>query len=95
MGLESQQGIDTQADYTQGNYGYVDQPTTAEKSNAAGYKSAGYTSLLGSGGNAQTVIENALAAGYPVAIGIPVYDNFYNATASAPYVDVPSPGSTL
>lgn len=95
LSLESQQGIDTQADYTQGTVDYVDQPTAAEKTNAANYKSTGYTSLLGSGGNAQMVIENALAAGYPVAIGIPVYDNFYNATPSTPYVDVPASGATF
>jgi hypothetical protein len=94
MSIEAQQGIDTQADYTQGNYNYTNQPTAAEKTNAANYKSTGYSSLLGSG-TAQTVVENALAAGYPVAVGIPVYSNFYNATAAASYVDVPPSGSTF
>src|SRR5579885_1481342 len=38
LSLEQQQGIDTQSDYTQGNYDYWDQPTPAERQNASHYK---------------------------------------------------------
>jgi hypothetical protein len=98
MSFEAQHGIDTQADYWQGTTDYTDLPTAAEQANAANYKSTGYTALYSSfigTGNPQTIIESTLAAGYPVAVGIPVYGNLTNANPAAYYVDVPPPGSTL
>lgn len=95
FGIE-QQGIDTQADYVQGNYDYTNLPTAAEQENASHYHSTGYTQIYAQGaGSAQQAIENAMAAGKPVAVGIPVYSNFMNATASAPLVDVPPAGAPL
>lgn len=94
FGIE-EQGIDTQADYFQGNYDYTDQPTSSERANAAHYHITGYTSIYQQGsGNAQQAIEAAMAAGQPVVVGIPVYSNFMYATAAAPFVDVPPAGST-
>src|SRR5579883_1676749 len=96
LSLEQQQGIDTQSDYTQGNYDYWDQPTPAERQNASHYKITGFGQIyVQGGGNAQQAIQNALANGQPVVIGLPVYGNFMYASASQPYVDVPPPGSTL
>lgn len=94
FGIE-EQGIDTQSDYVQGNYDYQDQPTAAERANAAHYRVTGYTSIYQQGsGNAQQAIESALAAGQPIVVGIPVYSSFMYASASAPLVDVPPAGAT-
>jgi hypothetical protein len=94
--LEQDRGIDTQSDYTQGNYDYWDQPTAAERQNASQYKVTGFGQIYRQGsGNAQLAIETALADGQPVVIGLPVYSNFMYASASQPYVDSPPAGSTL
>lgn len=54
------------------------------------YHLTGYEPIYTSGvGSAQQAIETAMAAGRPVALGIPVYSNFMGATASAPLVGVP------
>jgi len=37
----------------------------------------------------QQAIEQSIASGNPVALGIPVYDNFYNAGASSYYIGLP------
>ncbi|MCL2782263.1 MAG: C1 family peptidase [Actinomycetia bacterium] len=75
------QGVDTQDDYTYGNYNYMTQPTAAQMANAANSKFTGYTTLFAtSSGNvgalAQTSIENALSQGEPVAIGFQVRNGF-------------------
>ena len=76
-----QQGIDNQADYWQGNFDYSDLPSSAEKANAVNWKLTSYGDLpiqpSGSSDVTQQSIETALAAGTPVVIGIPVYDNFF------------------
>ncbi|MDQ1485460.1 MAG: hypothetical protein QOJ62_1153, partial [Actinomycetota bacterium] len=72
-------GVDTQADYTQGLYDWHTLPTAAQKANAAAYKVTGWAHLF-QGGNqgakAQQLIQQALAAGTPVALGLEVFDNF-------------------
>jgi hypothetical protein len=93
LNIAASQGVDTRADYAQGDDDYTDQPTSSETANAARYKIASWTSLS-TGGGARASIENALSSGNPVAIGIPVYSNFYNAGASSYYVDVPTAGMT-
>jgi hypothetical protein len=78
-------GVDTQSDYYQGNFDYKDQPTTAEKAAAVNWKLSSFTDLPVSqsgGTTTQTSIETALAAGDPVVIGIPVYDNFFDVTSA-------------
>ena len=78
--IDQSQGVDNQADYTQGNFDYWDQPTAAEKAHAVNWKLTSYAdlSIQPSGSSAVTKqsIESALAAGNPVVIGIPVYSNF-------------------
>ncbi len=81
----TQQGIDTRLHYTQGDFDYSDQPTSAEIANASQYKIQGYSALyLGTSSFAtdQQAIETAMAAGSPVVLGIAVYPSFYYATAS-------------
>src|ERR1700760_576104 len=43
--IQKSQGIDNQADYTQGNYDYTHLPTTAETTNAAKWVLSGYQDL--------------------------------------------------
>jgi C1A family cysteine protease len=81
MSLASTQGDDASSDYGQGAYDWTTQPTAAQHANAANYKLTGYTTLFandaGLGGSAlQVSIQNALAAGQPVAIGFPVRPGF-------------------
>jgi hypothetical protein len=71
-----QRGIDTRADYTQGDYDYTDLPTDHQTYNAAHYTIASYSDVRGP--NLQNWIETSIASGNPVVLGIPVYDNFYN-----------------
>lgn len=90
LDMMTAQGVDTRADYTQGDTDYADAPSAAEHVNAAPYKIAGYNVLFqgtGPGPSAQQEIEAAIAGGNPVAIGIPIYDNFWNASSTAYYID--------
>lgn len=72
------QGVDTQADYTQGNYDFTDLPTDGERANAAGYKMTAYSIVYntypnGPGAAGDDAIRSQIAAGHPVAITVPVY----------------------
>ena len=87
-----QGGIDTRADYTQGDYNYTTLPTSAETTNASHIKLASYQDVSGS--NLQNWIETTLAGGNPVAVGLPDYPEFDNASASNPLVGLPKPGET-
>jgi len=95
--IDVQQGIDTQSDYPQGNFDYKDQPTAAEKANAVNWKLTSYSDLPVVTSSSSTVtqqsIETAIAAGDPVVIGIPVYENFfYIGTAEEGFYARPSGG---
>ena len=74
--MEQKQGIDTKADYWQGDFDYTTQPTAAERSNAAHYKLSGYTKLPTSGSAAKNAIMNAISQGLPVPIGFQVHQSF-------------------
>ncbi|WP_433053061.1 IPT/TIG domain-containing protein [Dactylosporangium sp. CS-033363] len=81
-------GVDTQDDYVQGVYGYQTAPTATEVANAANYKLSGWTTLwVGDkqGDKAKTAIKTAIAAGTPVAIGIPVFKDFMYLKGNALY----------
>jgi hypothetical protein len=86
MDIAQAQGVDTQADYTQGNYNYTQLPSAAQKANAAGYRISGYETLTTAakpGTTAtETAIKSALADGKPVIVALPVYTNFYSVTAA-------------
>ncbi len=90
--IMQQQGIDTRADYTQGDYDYTDLPTQAETANAVHIKIASYNEV--DGVNQQSNIESILAGGNPVVIALPIYPEFDHATASNPLVGLPQPGET-
>ena len=73
------QGVAEEKVYSQGNYDWRTQPTTAERANAAGHKLTSYTYLFsgaGQGAAGATAIKGALAAGRPVMLAIDVYDSF-------------------
>ncbi|MEV4702457.1 IPT/TIG domain-containing protein [Actinoplanes sp. NPDC049316] len=72
-------GIDTQADYWQGTTNWKSAPTAAQIANARNYRVSGWTRLFngaGQGATARTAIMQALASGSPVALGIPVFQDF-------------------
>ncbi|TDQ00518.1 C1 family peptidase [Labedaea rhizosphaerae] len=90
--MEQQQGIDTKADYWQGDFDYTTQPDAAERANAAHYKISGYTELPTSGGSTtKNAIMNAISQGEPVAIGFQVHQSFMslNSTTAANYTYLP------
>jgi hypothetical protein len=80
LDVAASQGVDSQADYAQGNYDWWDTPTAPEIANAMNWQLTGYqeltTQVSGSSTVTQQSIEAALAKGIPVAIGFPVYENF-------------------
>lgn len=84
--IDAQQGVDNQADYWQGNFNYSTMPTALEKTHAVNWKLTSYSDLSIETSAKSTVtqqaIETALAAGTPVVIGIPVYDNFFGVTSA-------------
>jgi hypothetical protein len=72
-------GIDTQEDYFQGTTNWQQAPTQAQIDNARNYRVSGWNRLFngaGQGTGAQLAIEQALASGNPVAMGMPVYRDF-------------------
>ncbi len=78
--LMQSQGVPSQSVYSQGNYDWQTQPTTAERTNAALHTTtAGQFLFYGDnqGDAARTAIETALAANHPVSLSIPVYDAFF------------------
>ncbi len=78
-------GVDTRAHYAQGDDNYTNGPTADERANAARFAIAGYSVLFQGdhqGTKARRAIERAMATGNPVGLGIPVYDNFWNADAA-------------
>ena len=90
LNLQASQGIDTRADYKQGDYNFTDLPTEAEAANASHIRIASYQDVGGS--NLQGWIESVLAGGNPVAIALPVYPEFDRASATNPLVGLPRPG---
>jgi len=84
------QGVATRSAYAQGDQDYTDAPTLGERAGAAPYKIAGATVLFQGttqGDAARTAIEESIAGGAPVGLGIPVYDNFWNADSAHAYID--------
>jgi hypothetical protein len=89
--IGEQQGIDTQADYSQGSFDFADPPTPAEQANAALYKMTPFATLYNNGGEAnapvtkpgsgiRTDLESTLAAQHPVALSIPAFIPMYQLT---------------
>jgi|GEM_PF-3383745 len=76
--IAQSQGVDNIADYTQGDYNYTTQPTSAQVQHAASWKLSGYDNLpIQQGQTTQDAIKTSLAANKPVVLGIPVYYNFF------------------
>lgn len=75
-----QQGNDTMAHYSHTTTDFRSKPNDAERANAANHKISGYQTLFalrhGGGAIGVAAIQAALAAGKPVAIGIPIRAGF-------------------
>jgi hypothetical protein len=96
LDILQQQGIDTAADYEpmEQNLDCATQPTAAQQAVAAKYAISGYQQLDLSS-DPRGAIEQALAAGVPVVLGILAYDELMNATAQSFLVGPPAAGSHL
>ncbi|WP_163567513.1 C1 family peptidase [Fodinicola feengrottensis] len=86
--MEQDQGIDTKADYPQGDFDYTTQPTAAQRQNAAHYRISSY-STLPLDGTLQQAIESAVVQGQAVVVAFRVRQSFDYVTADD---DVYSPG---
>lgn len=88
------QGIDTAADYAKHHSSpttdWKNQPTAAEKTNAATNKITGwitlYNTLGAPGQTAVTALKQTLASGRPVALAIAVYSRFMDAAGPSSVV---------
>jgi hypothetical protein len=84
-GVLAKQGIPSQAVYSQGNYNWKSLPTSTEKAEAAGHKSAGLQWITGGnygGGTAvKLAFERALASGHPATLSMEVFEPFFNLDA--------------
>ncbi|MFG1793361.1 C1 family peptidase [Nocardia sp. NPDC049149] len=78
--LEQSQGIDTKADYWQGDFDYTTQPDAAERANAAHYRLSGAADLTK--GDIVANIKKSIASGLPVPIGFEVRESFENLDSS-------------
>jgi len=82
LGMEQQQGIDTKADYYQGDFDYTTQPDANEVANAAHYKLSGYQTLpVGDG--AEDAIKSSISQGLPVSVGFNVRQSFMDLSGQA------------
>ncbi|MBS2533906.1 C1 family peptidase [Catenulispora sp. NF23] len=82
LGMEQQQGIDTKADYYQGDFDYTTQPDANEIANAAHYKLSGYQTLPVGDGSEQA-IKDSISQGLPVSIGFNVRQSFMDLSGQA------------
>ena len=88
------QGIDTAADYAKHHatptVNWKQQPTAADRTNAANNKITGwitlYNTLGAPGQTAVTDLKQTLASGRPVALSIAVYQRFMDAAGAKPVV---------
>lgn len=87
------QGIDTRADYRQGDFDYTSQPDAHERANAAHWRLSGYTSL-DTGPAAVAAVEQAISSGLPVAGMLTVHKSFSKITPAAARAYTYRPGPT-
>lgn len=78
------QGIDTRAHYTHGDYDWRTTPTAAERTNAELFQATSWTNLYDGvpGDGAITSIKSVLASQHPVALLFPIYPAFDALSAS-------------
>ncbi|MFI9271360.1 C1 family peptidase [Kitasatospora sp. NPDC052896] len=75
------QGLDTKADYWQGDFDYTTQPDANETANAANWKLSGYTAL-DTGDALVNEVKSSLAQGEPVVFAFEVYQSLEDIDAS-------------
>ncbi|WP_329577110.1 C1 family peptidase [Kitasatospora sp. NBC_01250] len=85
------QGLDTKADYWQGDFDYTTQPDANETANAANWKLSGYTAL-DTGSALVDEVKSSLAQGEPVVFAFNVYQSLedIDATTAGNYSYYPS-----
>jgi hypothetical protein len=93
------EGNDSMSDYAHSLTDFVNLPTASEEANAANFKISGWQTLFayatgGGGNNGISQIKTALAAGKPVAIGLPVRPGFDNMANSSTTLDTDTTGTS-
>jgi hypothetical protein len=81
--IEQDQGIDTKADYTPGDFDYTTQPNAAQRANAAHYEISGY-SVLPLDSTLRQSIESAVSQGQAVVISFEPRQSFNDVSAANP-----------
>ena len=94
LNIAYNQGVDTAADYGSGwATDYTTQPSYSQKANAGRFKISGWRDLFingsATGASADEIysMKSQLAAGFPVAIAMNVYDSLYAFHGSGSYTD--------
>lgn len=83
--MATEQGIDTRAHYTPGDYDYWTQPNQSHRANAAKYRLSGYQALPLQGEAAKQAIKKAISAGSPVPIGMQIRQSFNDVSPQNPW----------
>jgi hypothetical protein len=86
-------GLDTRADYSQGDFDSADLPTSAEATSGARYRIAQINDYEGP--NLGTQIKNSLTNGQPMAINISIFPSFMSLVSSNWFVQPPTDGAQL
>jgi hypothetical protein len=89
LSIQHSQGLDTRADYHQGDFDFTTQPTSSEQTSAQLYTTSDYKVFSNprdpkngfSNDAFQQWIEAMIAGGTPIAISIPVYSEFTDVSA--------------
>jgi hypothetical protein len=97
LDIQKAQGIDSNGDYLHLSDDANTRPNDSERTNAERYKISGYIDVSNPDHSVAFAqwITNTLAAGNPVAIGIPVYPEFKNATSSSWFINTPADTGAL
>jgi Papain family cysteine protease len=99
LNVAQTQGNDSMAHYSHSTVDWFDTPNTSERANASNFRISGSQTLFsntsgqGGGPAGQTMIQNALASGKPVAIGLPIRPGFDNMGHDVSAVDTDITGT--
>ena len=87
-------GLDTRADYAQGDFDSADLPTAAEAANGAKYRIASINQYAG-GANLGAQIKASIDNGQPLAISATIFDGFMSLSPTNYFVQPPPDGTTV
>lgn len=92
-GANGMPGLDTRADYSQGDFDAADLPTTTEAADAAQYRISVIRDYAGP--NLGATIRSSIANGQPMAVNISIFPSFGGVGPGNPLITVPTDGSSI